>query len=134
MAFVAATKPAEQKASPPAWQIGVIEGLFGAAATWGPSFGYYRGGLPIYATLAGIGKTALIGGAVLFDRRASDEGTGMPIASVLALAGLVTWDIFDFALVKDRVRERHAPSTPLLMTPVVMATPEHAVLGAMGKF
>jgi len=46
----------------PSWQLASLGTLFGFAATWGTSVGYYRAGQWGYATLSGLGKTALVAG------------------------------------------------------------------------
>ena len=91
------------------WQVASFAGLWAVGGLWGPSAGYYRGGMSTYATVAGLTKTALAGLGPLLDVtllfRNNDEG-GIPLFTMLSLGAVLTWDVFDLARVRKNVR-RH---------------------------
>lgn len=119
-AFAIVTAPGG-KSHVPTWQVATLAGLFGTAALWGVSMGYYCSGRPVYATLSGLGRTALLAGAIAFDRGMDcDQCDGFPAAVLLAVAGVVAWDVWDYFTLESSVRQRatqvgHASHAPYLL-------------------
>jgi hypothetical protein len=136
--FAMATDPSKQE-SPPVWQIATLASLFGVAGTWGTSLGYYRGGFPLYATLSGTGKTALLATGILLDRwldhRATKNGAtdgSIPLFTVASLVTIITWDVVDLMRVKGDVRRR-SQGIMIMPTPIVTSHGEFS-LGLCGLF
>jgi len=102
----------------PTWQVATLAGLWSFAGLWGVSIGYYRAGEPVHATLSGVGKTALLASAIALDTRTN---AGLPAATVMTIAGIVTWDIWEYLRLGPSVRRRAATGNPGSVTAV--ATP-----------
>jgi hypothetical protein len=142
--FGAATYPRDG-GTPAVWQAATSFSLLGLSVLWGTSAGYYRAGLPRYATLSGLGKSALITGAVLLDLRASareagrspaamkvEEDDGMPVFTVLACGAVIAWDLWDFFTLETSVRERHPAA--LVPVPTVSVSANRVAFGLAGRF
>jgi hypothetical protein len=130
VAFSVITQPGG-KSDVPAWQVGTLAGLFGTAVAWGPSLGYYEGGLPLYATLAGVAKSSALVGAVYLDRH---SGAELPLFTLLAVGGTAAWDLFDIITIRKRVRTFHEEPAGFSFTPLASLLPDGAMLGATGSF
>ena len=142
-AVAIATNPSENDVPTPV--LATIGGLWALGGAWGTSLGYYRIGSPGYATLSGLGKSVALAGGILLDRWMinrdqppdGEGGNGMPFLSLLAIGGVVAWDLFDYWDIDDTVRERSArradrrgPS----VAPVLTATSTLKTLGLAGRF
>jgi hypothetical protein len=130
-AFSIVTQPGG-KTDVPTWQVATIGGLFGIAATWGVSMGYYQSGQAGYATLSGVAKTALIGGAVFVDIKANFEGP--PVATILALAGVIAWDVWDYYRLDTSIRERQRAKSTSSLSPLMAVRSTEIMLGLCGQF
>ena len=138
-AIAIVTDPSENDVPTPV--LGAIGGLWALGGLWGVSAGYYRAGRPLAGTLLGLGKTALLGSCVLVDRAIADsaspdsmgrrQGTGIPVLTVLAVGGIVVWDVFDYLRLGRSIRER--PSGVAVL-PAIIATDRLAAVGLSGRF
>jgi hypothetical protein len=134
------TNPSEKEVGTPV--LATIGGLWALGGLWGTSVGYYRAGQPLTATLLGLGKTALLGGCVLLDRKAfgsgssmsTEGGSGMPIFTVLGVVAVVVWDVRDYFALGRSIRERSPPATASRRYPIVLATSHAAIVGLGGRF
>jgi hypothetical protein len=131
-----ATNPSQRDVGVPV--LATIGGLWAAGGLWGTSVGYYRAGRPLYGTLSGLGKTALLGGCLLLDRRPKPAQTDHlddtpPLFTFVGLAAVVAWDVVDYFRLGRVVREPPAASRPAAM-PVVAATSDGALVGLAGRF
>jgi len=120
------------KTDVPTWQIATLGDLFGFSATWGVSMGYYQSGQAGYATLSGLTRTALLGGAVLADRTMNLEGA--PLLTILALGGVVVWDVLDYGRLDDTIRERAEKKSMSAAAPMLAVDASGVVLGVAGQF
>ena len=127
------TNPSENDV--PAPVLGTIGGLWALGGLWGVSAGYYRAGRPLAGTLLGLGKTALLGSCVLADRALEGraptnpmDGTrhGIPLFTVVAVAGIVVWDVLDYLRLGRSIREQ---PTGVALLPSIIATDRLAVGG-----
>jgi hypothetical protein len=143
-AIVAAATNLSDGKPHPAWQEATVLSLFGVGATWGTSAGYYRGGMPAYATLSGLGRSALLAGGILLDRHAQREPTrdagstsevrdDFPAFTVLGAAATLGWDLWDYFALEGSVRERHEKATVVLV-PTAAAGPSAFAFGLAGTF
>jgi hypothetical protein len=138
-AIAIVTNPSENDV--PAPVLGTIGGLWALGGLWGVSAGYYRAGRVLEATLLGLGKTALLGSCVLVDRALADSGPsgstgmqrggGVPLLTVLAVGGIVVWDVVDYLRLGRSIRER-PPGVAVL--PAIVASDRLAALGLSGRF
>lgn len=125
----------------PAPVLGAIGGLWALGGLWGVSAGYYRAGRPLAGTLLGLGKTALLGSCVLADLALEDsastdsmgrkQGHGIPIFTVLAIGGIVAWDVLDYLRLGRSIRE--GPSGVAVL-PAIIATDRLAAVALSGRF
>jgi hypothetical protein len=125
------TKPGG-KTDVPIWQVATIGGLFGVAATWGVSMGYYQSGQAGYATFSGLTRSALLGGALFADAKLDLEGA--PVLTLLTLAGVVTWDILDYNRLDQSIRERAYKKSLSVTAPLLAFDSSGLVLGLVGQF
>jgi hypothetical protein len=133
------TNPSENDVPTPV--LGAIGGLWALGGLWGVSAGYYQAGRPLAGTLLGLGKTALLGSCILADRALEDraptdsmgrkQGSGIPLLTVLAIGGIVVWDVFDYLRLGRSIRER--PSGVAVL-PAIIATDRLAAVGLSGRF
>jgi hypothetical protein len=130
-AFSIVTQPGG-KTNVPTWQVATIASLFGIAATWGVSMGYYQSGQTGYATLSGVAKAALIGGAVFVDDKANFEGP--PFATILALGGVIGWDFWDYHRLDTSIRERARAKSTSSLSPLMAVRSTEMMLGLCGQF
>lgn len=137
-AIAIVTNPSENDVPTPV--LGAIGGLWALGGLWGVSAGYYRAGRPLAGTLLGLGKTALLGSCILVDRAIANSdptdsmGTrhgGPPLLTVLAIGGIVVWDVFDYLRLGRSIRER--PSGVAVL-PAIIATDRLAAVGLSGQF
>jgi hypothetical protein len=129
-ALMIASVEIDAKDPPPALLYGGL-GLFGAGATWGTSCGYYQAGLPIRATMAGLGKMGLIALGVAADHRSGPSDTSLPIA-VYAVVGVLAWDVVDLVQLGRIIRTDRQPTASLAPTVVVARGVQG--LGLAGRF
>lgn len=129
--FSVVTQPGG-KTNVPTWQVATIGSLFGIATTWGVSMGYYQSGQAGYATLSGVAKAALIGGAVFVDIKANAEGP--PIATILALGGVIGWDFWDYHRLDRSIRERERAKPTSSLSPLIAVRSTEILLGLGGRF
>jgi hypothetical protein len=118
--------------------------LWSTGGLWGTSVAYYRAGLPLYATLSGLGKTALVAGGLLLDtqvlfrsRGDDQEGfEGMPLFTLLGLGGVIGWDLYDYfrlgKVVREHARAQASPVAAVDMAAVPL--PGGGLLGLSGRF
>jgi uncharacterized membrane protein len=96
VALAVATDPSKQD-HVPGWETATLAGLFGTGTLWGTSLGYYRAGQPGYATVSGLGKTALLAGGIALERRVhSPRDDTPPLVTALTLAIVAAWDLWDY--------------------------------------
>jgi hypothetical protein len=124
-----ATDPSKHDVGVPV--LATIGGLFGLGATWGTSVGYYRAGRPGYATLAGLGKSVLLGGCLLLERRLPENE--MPALTLLGVAGVVTWDVLDYLRLGHSIPEASSSGTRGGV-PLIVATSHGVLMGLAGRF
>ncbi len=120
------------KTNVPTWQVATLVGLFGTAATWGVSMGYYQSGQAGYATFSGMAKTALIGGAAFVDIQANFEGP--PFATILALGGIIGWDLWDYHRLDTSIRGRERAKSTSSLSPSMAVRSTEIMLGLCGQF
>ena len=121
--------------SVPTWQLATLGGLFGFAGLWGGSMGYYRGDRPVYATLTGLAKTALLATAIGVERGMDcDKCDGPPLVSVATIAGIVAWDIWEYQRLETSVRERARAVAHHSVAPYVLPGNNRLVLGVSTRF
>ena len=65
--MLAVTFGLAERRSMPTWQGATMAALLGSSVTWGASLGYFRAHENRYAVLSGLGRSALLGAAVLID-------------------------------------------------------------------
>jgi hypothetical protein len=117
-AFSIVTEPGG-KVNVPTWQVATLSGLFGFAGLWGVSMGYYRAHRPLYATLTGVAKTALLASAIAVDRRNACERCDVPpILTLATIVGIVVWGVWEYHKLESSVRERatgvaYVPAAPI---------------------
>lgn len=138
-AIAIVTNPSENEV--PTAVLGAIGGLWALGGLWGVSAGYYRAGRPLAGTLLGLGKTALLSSCVLADRALADSAPtdsmgrsqrgGAPVLTVLAVGGIVVWDVFDYLRLGRSIRDR--PSGVAVL-PTIIATDRLAAVGLSGQF
>jgi hypothetical protein len=128
--FSIITKPGG-KTDVPTWQVATIGGLFGAAATWGVSMGYYQSGQAGYATFSGLTKTALLGGALMADATLDLEGA--PLLTLLSLGGVIAWDFWDYNRLGRTIRERAYKKWQAATAPTLAFDSNGIVLGVVGQ-
>jgi hypothetical protein len=107
-----------------------------AGICWGPSLGYGYVGSWGYALLSGLGKSALVGGAMWEERDAGPESHRY--LSTYAAAGAALWSVADtFGLifvVKRRNAETEGRPPRLVLAPYVVAGGGLSSAGVSGRF
>jgi hypothetical protein len=133
-AFSIITEPGG-KMSVPTWQLATLGSLFGFSGLWGVSMGYYRGGRPLYATLTGVSKTALLVTAIAVERSMDcDKCDTPPVVGIAAIAAIVAWDIWEYLRLESSVRERARDIGHASVAPYLTAGSNRFVLGLATRF
>lgn len=112
------------------WHGPTSMGLILAGVCVGPSAGYYRAGMPGYATFSSVARVALVAGALVADRQI---GWNMPAFSMVALTGVGAWATIDVLTIRRAVR-RAAQERTVLAVPFVAPQRGGLAFGLGGAF
>ncbi len=119
--------------------VAAMTGLY-AALAWGTSAGYLYSGNTRYALIGGLGKTALLGGAI--GASVAFEADGHPYLMAMGVSLALTWSIVDYALLYRDVRRQNERRAGALLsapggrgiTPAVSLSNDGLGLSLSGRF